>query len=134
MDRKEKIQLLSDIADGVKSIKDILPLRLYYLSIGELSEWVFPKKDPGAIDSPRSFLKEITVDEFCIKYVPDKDILLLTGHTAFSLPEKYNDRDPSGDVLQQIVEKAPELDCDEFREFIKDARDLKDTDFYRACK
>ncbi len=111
-----------------------LPFTLYYLSLGKLSERVFPKKNPGVIDSLRPFLKEITVDEFCAKYVPDKDMLLTVGHTAFNLPEKFNDRDPSGDVLKEIIEKAPELNNEDFEAFIKDARDLKDTDFYRACK
>ena len=74
--------------------------------------------------------KEITVTDFCKRFMPGKDILLPIGYTAYNLPSKYDFADPSGEVLSEIIKVFPEL-SEEFGQSIADCKDLRNTESYR---
>ena len=120
MKRIEKIELLSDIKSGKKSISDLKFRKCYILDHGNIIEFLTGD--------------EVSINKFLKRFVPGKDTLLKVGYTAYNLPDQYNFCDPSGEILKQIIEKIPELDSEDCRQFIEDARDLRETDFHKTMK
>jgi len=119
MKRKDKIDLLHDIGSGKRSIYELRATRFYILNQGILTDF------SG---------KELTIDEFIPKFIPGKDVLLPIGYTAGNLPAKYHYCDPSGAVLQEIINRIPELDDSGTRQFLEDAKDLRETEFWKRIK
>ena len=116
MERTEKIKLLSDIKNGERSVHDLRLSKFYMLSIGTISEFLTGK--------------EITVTDFCKRFIPVKDTLLTIGYTAYNLPPEYNFADPSGEVLSEIIKVFPEL-TEDYKQSIADCKDLRKTEIYK---
>ena len=117
--RKEKLNLIHDLESGKRSIHELRATRFYILDQGILTNFAG---------------RRLSVDDLCNRFIPGKDILLPVGYTAGNLPAKFNYCDPSGAVLQEIINRIPELDDSGAKEFIEDAKDLRETKFYKSIK
>lgn len=120
MDRKDKIEILAGIAEGKKSVSDLRPAKCYLLDCGVIKEF--------------SNENEVTVNVFCKRFIPDKDIFILIVYTAHNLPAEYNFCDPSGEIMKQIIARIPELDTKDYRQFISDCQDLTKTEVWQKIQ
>ena len=115
--RTEKIELLTGIKNGTRSVYELRATRFYILDCGVITNFAG---------------RRLSIDELCKRFIPGKDVLLLVDYSAGNLPEKYNYRDPSGEILQEIVNRIPELDDDGTKEYINDAQDLRKAEFWQT--
>ena len=119
MKRTEKIQLLNDIGSGKRSIYELRVPHFFILNCGVLTNFAG---------------RRLSVDDLCNRFVPGVDVLLPIAYSAGNLSKKFNFTDPSGAVLQEIINRIPELDDTGTREFIHDAQDLRKTEFWQRIK
>jgi len=123
MERTEKIELLQNIADGKVNPKDLAPGKLYMLNLGIIEYWDFHDEGRRAIN--------ITVEQFCKVFRKDLDTIIIIVYTAFNLPKEYNNSDPSGLTLQEIIKNRPDLNSEDWQELINGFADLTKSDFYK---